>query len=143
VPCRKLPDDVRKATALLEESTASCDGFLLNICLSYGSRDEIVQACKAVARDFKEDKFLNSGKAAAGIEELDEETFSSYLTTSSIPDPDILIRTSGEHRISNFLLYQMAYTELFFVDKYWPEVTREDLSAIFACFAERSRRYGK
>lgn len=134
---------MRKAVGLLEESTACCDGFLLNICLSYGSRDEIVEACKAVARDYKNNKFCSSSGKAVDIDELNEESFGSYLKTSLSPDPDILIRTSGEHRISNFLLYQMAYTELFFIDKYWPEVTKDDLVAIFGSFAERKRRYGK
>lgn len=131
----RLPTSVQEALRELEEVSSTCTTFTVNICLSYGSRAEIVSACKAIAAE------VQSGEMT--VDEIDEETISNHLLTKSIPEPDILIRTSGEFRLSNFLLWQLAYTELFFIPKLWPEVTQEDLRSIFNQYSKRNRRYGQ
>lgn len=118
----------------LESSTAHCTGFQLNVCISYGARAEISHACKQIANK------VQSAKLAP--EDICEDTLAEHLLTSGLPDPDILIRTSGEFRLSNFLLYQSAYSELFFVNKFWPEITRDDLREILDTFSSRHRRFG-
>jgi len=131
----RLPAKVSEATKELEAKTGKCTGFLVNVCLSYGSRADIVQAAQALAEE-----------VAAGIRtaaSIDEEALASRLVTAGLPDPDILIRTSGEYRLSNFLLWQLAYTEMFFIDKLWPELSRNDLTDIFQQYSERARRFGK
>lgn len=129
-----LPLSVKSAVKSLVESTKDCSGFIVNICLSYGSRAEIVNACKSVVND------CNDGKIE--VNNINEITFSNYLSTKGISDPDILIRTSGEYRLSNFLLWQLAYTEMFFIDKYWPEINHSDLRFIMNKFYDRKRRFG-
>ena len=131
----KLPTLVKIAIHELECATSTCDGFLVNLCISYGGRAEIVNACKNIANNVKEGNIE--------VDSIDESLFGSYLSTTHLPDPDILIRTSGEYRLSNFLLWQLAYTEMFFIDKFWPEVNREDLLKIFRQYSERTRRFGK
>ena len=123
--------------ALCEETATYPEGNLtLNVCLSYGSRGEIVHACRAIAKD------CAAGKINA--EQITEDLISDKMLTSHSVDPDILIRTSGEERISNFLLWQLAYTELFFLDKDWPELEKEDILKVIRSFAKgRDRRYGK
>ncbi|CAM9908781.1 unnamed protein product [Discosporangium mesarthrocarpum] len=131
---KQLPERVLKAIREAEEVTRFCNGLRFNICLSYGGRQEITHACKQVA-----------AKVASGvlsIGQVDEALVEQHLLTAGLPDPDVLIRTSGERRVSNFLLYQLAYTELFFVEKYWPEVTREDLAIVIKEYQSRERRYG-
>jgi undecaprenyl diphosphate synthase len=130
----QLPSHVKESIDDLENSTKHCDGFVFNICLSYGGRADIVQACQTVAKD------VSSGQLA--VEDITEEYFGSRLLTKDLPSPDMLIRTSGECRVSNFLLWQLAYSELFFVKKLWPEVTQEDLRTLFAEFRQRTRRFG-
>lgn len=130
-----LPPQVSKSVQDLRESTAHCDGFTLNLCLSYGSRSEIVEACKQIG------KKLIDGDLK--LQQVNESSMSNYLLTKGLPDPDILIRTSGEYRISNFLLWQLAYTELFFVDKFWPQFTHLDLRRILHEYNDRNRRFGK
>lgn len=118
----------------VEESTAAFDSFNLTFAISYGSRDEIVRAAKAFA-----------GEVAAGrmtAEELTEARFAGFLDTWELPDPDLLIRTSGEERLSNFLLWQLAYAEFIFSPKYWPDFSVEDLDAALAEYEGRDRRYG-
>jgi undecaprenyl diphosphate synthase len=129
-----LPISVKTAIKSLQESTKDCSGFVVNICLSYGSRAEIVNACKSVVHD------CSSGKIE--VNSIDESAFSTYLSTKGISDPEVLIRTSGEYRLSNFLLWQLAYTELFFIDKYWPEINHSDLRFIMNKFYDRKRRFG-
>lgn len=108
----------------------------MNICMSYGSRGEIVAAARSLATD------VASG--IIDVDGIDEDTFESRLLTSHSGDPDVLIRTSGEVRISNFLLWQLAYTEMFFLDKPWPAVEKEDLLKIIRTYASgRIRRFGK
>jgi len=116
------------------EKTANNKGMVLNLALCYGGRDEIVEAVKKIV-----------AASQAGIihpQEISKELFSNYLYTSGIPDPDILIRTSGEYRLSNFLLWQSAYTELYFTDVLWPDFCKEHLMAAIADFQSRERRFG-
>lgn len=110
--------------------------MIMNICLSYGSRGEILNACKAIADDVK--------KGVMNPSEISESTFKSKLLTGDCPDPDLIIRTSGEFRLSNFLLWQLAYSEMFFLNKQWPELTKGDLITVIQKYAQdRKRRFGK
>ena len=109
--------------------------MILTLALSYGSRDEIVRAVRKLAADAQ--------NGLVKPDEINEDNFSGYLDTRMLPDPDLLIRTSGELRISNFLLWQMAYTELYFTDKLWPEFTPEDIAEAVISYQARERRYGK
>lgn len=108
--------------------------MILNLALSYGGRDEIIFAVKKLAQDLNNDKLT--------IDDINKDTFGRYLETSAMPDPDLLIRTSGEHRISNFLLWQLAYTELYFTDVLWPDFKREDILQAIAAYQQRERRFG-
>ncbi|MGO1245024.1 MAG: isoprenyl transferase [Sphingobacterium sp.] len=130
-----LPTNCQKTLADTIDLTKSNDQCVLTLALSYGSRTEIVDATKAIAQ-----------KVANGqldIADIDEATISMHLYTHGTPDPDLMIRTSGEQRISNYLLYQMAYTELCFLDKMWPEFKREDLFEAIYNYQNRERRFGK
>ena len=129
-----LPEDVAAALDEAMALTAGNSGMTLTLALSYGSRQEMLQAVTAVAED------INSGRLAP--ESLDESLFSSYLYTKSLPDPDLLIRTSGEMRISNFLLWQLAYTELYFTDINWPDFSTAELHRALADYQSRERRFG-
>lgn len=132
---RRLPEKVQKAIRETRAATGGNDGMLLNLALSYGSRDEILRMTRAVA-----------AKARAGEidpEEISFETLSDHLYTRGMADPDLLIRTSGEHRISNFLLWQIAYAELFFTDTLWPDFGREEFIHILKDYQHRDRRFGK
>ncbi len=117
-----------------EQMTAGNDGLLLTAALSYGGRQEIVAAVRAMARD------VAGGRLAP--DDIDAEGFAGYLATADIPDPDLLIRTSGEQRISNFLLWQIAYTELVFSDVLWPDFDRDHLESAIQEFNGRERRFG-
>ena len=116
-----------------DEIASRIDGFQANICLNYGGRADILQAAQRYARDLAE------GKTDG---ELTEEKFSDYLYSSGVPDPDLLIRPGGEQRISNFLLWQCAYSEFYFTDVLWPDFTKEELDKAIAVFRQRDRRYG-
>jgi undecaprenyl diphosphate synthase len=116
--------------------TQHCNGLTMNICMSYGSRGEIVAASRSLAAD------VASGEI--DVNRIDEDMFQSRLLTCQSGDPCVLIRTSGEVRISNFLLWQMAYTEMFFLNKPWPAVEKEDLLKVIRTYARgRIRRFGK
>lgn len=130
-----LGDDCRKQLELAISRTEKNTGMILSLALSYSARWEITQATRRIANDIREGKLQP--------EEITEELFSQYLETHSIPDPELLIRTSGEYRLSNFLLWQMAYTELCFIPKLWPDFTREDLFKAVVDFQCRERRFGK
>lgn len=130
-----LPGEVREKLSGLIRVTGENDGLTVVLALSYGSRWEILQAAKRLASAYKE------GEVTA-LEELDEALFARYLTTADVPDPDLLIRTSGECRLSNFLLWQIAYTELYFVGKFWPDFEKEDLYLAVQNFQRRERRFG-
>ncbi|KAG2973941.1 hypothetical protein PC118_g14831 [Phytophthora cactorum] len=119
----------------VEAKTQHCNAFYLNLCVSYGARDEIVGACKKIATEVVQGE--------TSIDDIDEDLLGQRMLTAGLPDPDIMLRTSGELRISNFLLFQIAYAELIFMDKFWPEVTREDLQDIIVEYNRRKRRFGK
>lgn len=129
-----LPDNVRKTLFQIIEDTKSCDKMTLILALSYGSRREIVKAALLISRDIREGKLKE--------EDVTPEIFSRYLTTSPFPDPDLLIRTSGELRLSNFLLWQLAYTELYITPTLWPDFTKEDLIQAIQDYQKRERRFG-
>ncbi|KAG2763731.1 hypothetical protein PC116_g1942 [Phytophthora cactorum] len=132
---RKLPDFLVESIQEVEAKTQHCNAFYLNLCVSYGARDEIVGACKKIATEVVQGE--------TSIDDIDEDLLGQRMLTAGLPDPDIMLRTSGELRISNFLLFQIAYAELIFMDKFWPEVTREDLQDIIVEYNRRKRRFGK
>jgi undecaprenyl diphosphate synthase len=123
-----------KRIAQAQEKTAGNTGLTAILALNYGSRQEMLAACRAFARDVE--------RGSAAPDDLTEKMFSRYLYTRDIPDPDLLIRTSGELRISNFLLWQLSYAELYFTKKYWPDFRTRDLSAAIEDFQGRQRRFG-
>ena len=129
-----LDDDIRSRIAELEEATKDNDGLNFQIALNYGSRDEMIRAMKNMCMDVKE------GKLEA--KQIDEKLFERYLDTHGIPDPDLMIRTSGEQRLSNYLLWQLAYSEFYFTDVLWPDFTKEDLAEAIAYYNDRDRRFG-
>ncbi|WP_297214426.1 isoprenyl transferase [uncultured Flavonifractor sp.] len=129
-----LPQELREMCERTEEISKRYDGIQLNVCLNYGGRDEIVRAARAFAAD-----------CAAGTrkpEALTEADFSAYLYSAGVPDPDLVIRPSGEIRISNFLLWQSAYAELYYTDVLWPDFSKEELHKALVAYQGRSRRYG-
>jgi len=128
-----LSPELRALVERTDEISKRYEGFQANICLNYGGRDEIVKAARRYAKDLAE------GRAA---EELSEEDFSSYMYSAGISDPDLLIRPGGETRISNFLLWQCAYSEFYFTDVLWPDFTTDELDKAIAEFKRRDRRYG-
>lgn len=130
----RLAPDIVALIDHAEEQTASNSGLTLVLALSYGSREEIVQAARSVA--------YRVAQGELSEDEIDENVFAGHLSTVGIPDPDLIIRTSGEKRLSNFLLWQSAYTELLFVDTLWPDFSTEDLEQAVAEFRRRDRRYG-
>lgn len=129
-----LDEDIRRKIAELEEASKDNGGLNFQIAINYGSRDEMVRGVKKMLADAKE------GKLSA--EEMNEEVFASYLDTAGIPDPDLLIRTSGEERLSNFLMWQLAYTEFYFVDVPWPAFSKKDLEQAIEKYNKRDRRFG-
>ncbi len=129
-----LPEKVRERLSKTVDRTKSNTGMTLVLALNYGGRQEIVNTVRKILRDVK-DHHLNP-------EAIDESIFSQYLDTAEYPDPDLLIRTSGESRISNFLLWQLSYTELYFTKKYWPDFKEEDLQDALNSFERRNRRFG-
>jgi undecaprenyl diphosphate synthase len=131
----RLSDNVRKRLHQTMELTSGGARMKLIVALSYSSRWEISEACRRIAAAVKEGRM--------NLDEIDEETVSASLTTSDIPDPELMIRTSGEKRISNFLLWQLAYAELYFTEKLWPDFGKEDFYKAVADFQKRERRYGK
>ena len=130
-----LSDEMIEEVEKIETMTASHDRFLLNIAISYGGRAEIVDAVKKLVADVTEDK-LNA-------DDIDESIFEKYLYTEGIRDPDLIIRTSGEERLSGFLLWQSAYSELYFTEVYWPAFRMIDFWRAIRVFQQRERRYGK
>lgn len=130
-----LPPKTRKELASAIEKTAGNKNMTLHLALSYSGRSEIMRAIKNIVFDLKENKL---DRAA-----LNDEMLSSYLYTAGIPDPELLIRTSGEHRISNFLLWQMAYTEFYFTEKLWPDFRKDDFYTAIIDYQQRERRFGK
>ena len=129
-----LPSKTRKEVERAIELTKNNKTLHLNIALSYGSRNEIVNAVKNIIKDYENNKI--------DIEEINEESFKKYLFTNDMPDPDLLIRTSGELRLSNFLLYQLAYTEFYFTEVLWPDFNKNELIKAIENYQQRKRRYG-
>jgi tritrans,polycis-undecaprenyl-diphosphate synthase [geranylgeranyl-diphosphate specific] len=130
-----LPEKVQKAIAYAEEKTANYHNYFYNIALAYGSRQEIVQAIKVIAQKVKDGEMK--------VEDINEKAFSNYLYTAPFPDPDLILRTSGEERVSNFLLWQIAYSELYFTDVYWPGFRKVDFLRAIRSYQLRQRRFGK
>ena len=129
-----LPGDIQKKIKEGEKDTQDNTGMLMVLALNYGSRQEIVEAAKRFAASVV--------RGEEKIEELTLEKMNNYLYTAGLPDPDLLIRTSGETRISNFLLWQLSYSELYFTKKYWPDFRRQDLEDAIVEFQSRKRRFG-
>lgn len=125
-----IPDQTRKAVELVLDRTKDNKSLFINIALNYGGRDELVHAFKSI---------ISQGYKA---EEVDEKLIAEYLYTKDIPDPDLLIRPGGELRISNFLIYQIAYSELYFTDKLWPDFSNEDFDKAIEEYSRRNRRFG-
>ena len=131
----RLPQVTHDKFVACIEETSKNTGLTLVIALSYSARWELIRSTRLIAEAVKEGKML--------VEDINEETISAHLTTASIPDPDLLIRTSGELRISNFLLWQLAYAELYFTDCLWPEFTNEEFYHAIVDYQHRERRFGK
>ncbi|KMK77243.1 isoprenyl transferase [Alkalihalobacillus pseudalcaliphilus] len=130
----QLPEHTLKAVRNAVEETKDNDGLILNFALNYGSRSEMLEAIKQISED------VAAGKLSS--DEVTEEVMSSYLMTASISDPDLLIRTSGEIRLSNFMLWQAAYSELWFTDVLWPDFNESHFAEAIAVYQKRARRYG-
>jgi undecaprenyl diphosphate synthase len=130
----RLNEDFQRQIAELEEASANNQGLNLTIAINYGSRDEMVRAMRRMMSDCRDGKISE--------EQVDEKLFSSYLDTAGIPDPDLLIRTSGEQRLSNYLLWQLAYSEFYFTDKPWPDFHKEELELAIEAYNKRDRRFG-
>ncbi len=130
----RLPATTRAALDALTAATAPNDGLLLNLAIDYGARSELCDAMRALTRDVQRGRLT--------VDEIDDETLSRYLYTANLPDPDLLIRTGGELRLSNFLLYQIAYTELWSTPVYWPSFDAGLLGQAVGSFSTRQRRFG-
>lgn len=131
----KLPRDVAERLQQCIDRTAANSGMCLVLALSYSSKWEITEAVKKIATEVKENKL--------GIDEITDEVISRHLTTGFMPDPDLLIRTGGEIRLSNYLLWQCAYSELYFCDTYWPDFKAEEFCKAIYDYQQRERRFGK
>jgi len=129
-----IPKYVQAKIRGAENKTKDNSGLVVVLALNYGARQEIVDAARKFA--------ISVIKAEANLEDLDVQSFSRYFYTTGLPDPDLLIRTSGEMRLSNFLLWQLSYTELYFSKKYWPEFRRQDLESAIRVYQKRQRRFG-
>ncbi len=133
----KLPEKTQEAVVNAIDDTKDCTGMILNFALNYGGRDEIIHATKEIAKAIKNDQLQ--------IDEIDNQVFEQHLMTNMLgdyQDPEVIIRTSGEQRISNFMLWQLAYSEFVFVDEHWPEFTDESLKNAIAIYQARHRRFG-
>ena len=130
----ELPKDLQDQIHKIEEKTKNNTGLVLNICFNYGGRDEIVTATKNIAQKVLDGELK--------IEDINEKLFSNYLYTANQPDPDLLIRTSGEERISNFLPWQISYSEFVFTDKFWPEYNEQEFLNSIQIYQKRTRRFG-
>ena len=129
-----LPAHTRAAVAVAMQKTAKNTGLVLNFALNYGGRLEIIEAVKLIASQVAQQQIQ--------LDDIDEELLSSYMQSEQMPDPDLLIRTSGEVRLSNFMLWQLAYSEFYFTDVYWPEFSEEHFTAAIEEYQRRARRFG-
>ncbi|HVQ00653.1 MAG TPA: polyprenyl diphosphate synthase [Candidatus Thermoplasmatota archaeon] len=130
-----LPKEIQRSAKYVMEMTKQYESYHLNIALAYGGREEIVTAIQRIAGDVKNGKMKPA--------DISQETVSSYLYTTGLPDPDLILRTSGEERISNFLLWQIAYSELYFSDVYWPAFQKRDFLRAIRTYQNRHRRFGE
>jgi len=130
-----LPDDVKDAIDYAEQKTKDYDRYFFNIAVGYGGRQELLHAVRRIAEEVR--------KGVIEVEDINEETFYKFLYTSDLPDPDLILRTSGEERISNFLLWQLAYSELYFSDVYWPGFRKVDFLRAVRSYQMRKRRFGE
>jgi undecaprenyl diphosphate synthase len=130
-----LPSRVKKEVEKIEAKLSQCTGLTVIMALSYSSKWEIINAVKSIASDVKKGKIEPDN--------ISQELFDSYLSTANVPDPELMIRTSGERRLSNFLLWQLAYAELYFSPKLWPDFSKEDFWEAICSFQQRERRFGK
>lgn len=130
----KLSEKFQNQIKELEAASAHNDGLNLQIAINYGSRDEMIRGMRRMCADLLDGTITE--------QEIDEEHFAGYLDTKGIPDPDLLIRTSGEERLSNFLLWQLAYTEFYFTDVLWPDFNKKELEKAIAYYNKRDRRFG-
>jgi len=132
---KMLPDEVQKAILYAEDKTKKYDKYFLNLAVAYSGREEIINAIKEISAQVKGGDLR--------IEDINQDMFSKYLYTADLPDPDLILRTSGEVRVSNFLLWQLAYSELYFVDVYWPGFRKIDYLRAIRSYQQRVRRYGR
>jgi len=130
----RLSDKTIKIIQKMKDETKDLDKGILNLVFNYGGRNELIEATKKIASDYKNDKI--------NLEQLNDELFKSYLFNPELPDVDLVIRTSGEMRISNFLLWQIAYAEFYFTDILWPDFKPVDLIKAIHCYQNRERRFG-
>ncbi len=130
-----LPKNLIEKIERIEEETKNYNDYILNIAIAYGGREEIIDAIKKIAQDVLENKL--------SINDINEETVRKNLYTADLPDPDLILRTSGEERISNFLLWQSAYSELYFTDVYWPSFSKIDFLKAILSYQRRERRFGR
>ena len=131
----KFENNIKSKIEDAKLKTCNNTAATLTLALGYGAREEIINASKKICKNYKLDK--------VDVDQLDEKLFSNYLYTFNLPDPDLVIRTGGEHRLSNFLLWQSTYAEIFFCEKMWPEFKKEDLDSIISWFLTRSRKLTK
>ncbi|MBP5498818.1 MAG: isoprenyl transferase [Muribaculaceae bacterium] len=131
----RLPDFAQESFKRCMADTAHCTGMRLNIAMSYSSRWEIVEACKSIAQEVKD--------GTLDVSAINDEVISNHLCTAGMPDPELLIRTAGDLRISNYLLWQIAYSELVFMPMYWPDFTKKDFCDAIREYQRRERRFGK
>ncbi len=129
-----FPDMVKNELLLSVKETAPCQNMILNLALGYSGRDEIIDACRRFAMEYKNNEIT--------LEDITKERFGSYLFTGNLPDPDLIIRTSGEYRLSNFLLWQCSYAEFYFTEILWPNFTRDNLIEALVDYQRRERRFG-
>lgn len=131
----RLDEDIRKAIEECEEKTKDQTGIFFTIAINYGSRDEITRAVSKIAAKVKDETL--------SLEDISEETIANHLDTAGMPDPDLLIRTCGELRISNFLLWQISYSEIYVTDVAWPDFNKEELIKACEAYSKRTRKFGK
>ena len=131
----RLPEGVQKKIHYMEDLTAKNDGMTMVVAMSYSSKLELVRATRMIAQQVKD--------GTLDVDSISEDTINDHLWTNFMPDPDLLIRTGGELRISNYLLWQIAYSELYFCDTYWPDFDEQELHKAIASFQQRQRRFGK
>lgn len=129
-----LPESTRNSCLMAIEKTKKCQKGIFNVCFNYGSHDEILKACKEIALEVKEGKI--------NINQIDEKLFENHLYTKDLPPVDLLIRTSNEQRISNFLLWQISYAEIYFTKTFWPDFNKDELIKAFKEYTNRDRRFG-